>query len=52
MSTNELTDEHFAPLLDKINMEKKQGVLLGDFNINLLEYNIKNEVGRFVDTAT
>ena len=25
MSTNELTDEHFAPLLDKINMEKKTG---------------------------
>ena len=36
MPVNEFTDSYFAPVSDNINKERKRGVLLGDFNINLL----------------
>ena len=49
MSWPTLTLLHYLMQLIKI---KKRGVLLGDFNINLLEYNTKNEVERFIDTTT
>ena len=37
-----------APLLDKINKEDKRLVLLGDFNINLLDLE-KREINSFID---
>ena len=40
-----------TPLLNKINTEKKIGFLLGDFNIDLLEFN-NNEVGKYIDSLT
>jgi len=50
MPANEFTDFYLAPIIDKINKEKKRCVFLGDFNINLLEYNKKVEVDNFIDT--
>ena len=38
-----------APLLDKINREKKDVVLLGDFNINLLHHDSNTVLRSFVD---
>ena len=52
MQINEFTDSYFAPLIDKINKERKRGILLGDFNINLLEHENKNEIENFIDTTT
>ena len=43
MPCNELTDNHFAALLNRINKEKNRGVLLCDLNIILLDYNNKND---------
>ena len=51
MPITHFTDFYLTPLLNKINAEKKIGFLLGDFNIDLLEFN-KNEVGRYIDTLT
>ena len=51
MSINEFTKLYFSPISDNINKERKKGVLLGDFNINLLDFNEKREIGKFVDIA-
>ena len=37
-------------LLDKISKEQKQIFLLGDFNINLLNYNEQQPINEFLDT--
>ena len=49
MSTREFNKDIMTNILNKINTEGKRLVLLGDFNINLLEYKVKNEVKNFVD---
>ena len=51
MSINDFTKLYFSPISDNINKERKKGVLLGDFNINLLDFNEKREIGKFVDIA-
>ena len=48
---NGFTKLYFSPILDIINKERRKGVLLGDFNINLLDFNEKREIGEFVDSA-
>ena len=40
---------NFLNFLEKINMEGKRVVLLGDFNINHLSYKANNEVKNFID---
>ena len=42
-------DNHFLPLLEKLSHENKQILIMGDFNINLLNYNNKN-TANFPDT--
>ena len=39
----------FEPFLEKLNKEKKTLVLLGDFNIDLLEFESKPEIFNFLD---
>ena len=51
MPITHFTDFYMTPLLNKINTEKKIGFLLGDFNIDLLEFN-NNEVGKYIDSLT
>ena len=41
-----------SSVLDKINKEGKNLVLLGDFNLNLLEFESDSSVSEFVDTLT
>ena len=48
-STSEFNTRFLAPLLHSINKESKDIVLLGDFNINLLNHNENSEVSDFVD---
>ena len=42
-------DNHLLPLLEKLSHENKQILKMGDFNINLLNYDDKN-TGNFLDT--
>ena len=49
MSKGEYNKNVMTHVLDKINKEGKRMVLLGDFNINLLDYKNNNEVKGFVD---
>ena len=39
-----------SQILDKVNKEGKRLILLGDFNINLLEYDHDHAVKEFIDT--
>ena len=41
-STPEFISDFLEPLLTKISLEKKEVILLGDFNINLLRESDKN----------
>ena len=42
-------DNHVSPLLEKLSNENKQILIMGDFNINLLNYDDKN-TENFLDT--
>ena len=37
-------DNHLNQMLEKVSKERKQFFLLGDFNINLLNYNVHQPV--------
>ena len=50
MSINELHDGYLNELLDKLSKENKTIFLLGDFNINLLNYDIHPPTNEFLDT--
>ena len=52
MPVNEFANAYFSPISDKVNKERKKGVFLGDFNINLLDFGKKKEVDKFIDTAS
>ena len=41
--------DDMAVLLNRISTEKKQCILLGDFNINMLDYNTHSFVNNFID---
>ena len=49
VSINEFKNDFLAPVLEKISTENKETVLMGDFNINLLNYNSDNDTSSFVD---
>ena len=49
MSLNTFNTEFLKPPLQKTATEKKQILLLGDFNINLLKCNEDNEILSFLD---
>ena len=42
--------QHIQPLIDKISKEKKTIILLGDFNINLLNTSHNENISNFLDT--
>ena len=37
--THDFTENYILPLMDKLSREKKGILIMGDFNINLLNYN-------------
>ena len=37
--THDFTENYILPLMDKLSREKKGILIVGDFNINLLNYN-------------
>ena len=44
------SNNHVNQMLEKISKEQKQIFLLGDFNINLLNYNVHQPTNDFVDS--
>ena len=50
MSVKEFTDSFFQPLLDKISFENKKVLFMGDFNINLLNYDSHTDTTDVIDT--
>ena len=50
MSFNSFNSEFLKPLLHKINLESKQTILLGDFNVNLLDTETCTDSSTFLDT--
>ena len=50
---NDFTDEFISPLLLKLQKESSKGIfLLGDFNIDLLKYEISDSINNFIDTLS
>ena len=49
METDEFNENFFQPLLNKLSKESKSLFLMGDFNINLLNINVDNDVTEFFD---
>ena len=47
MKTNEFSDDYLNELLDKSSKENKTAFLLGDFNINLLNYDVHPHTNQF-----
>ena len=39
-----------GPILQKLSREKKEMILMGDFNINILVCNSDKDTGGYVDT--
>ena len=50
MNTNEFNDDYMNELLDKLFKENKTIFLLGDFNIDLLNYDIHQPTNEFLDS--
>ena len=44
------TNNFITPLLDKLSNENKDIMIMGDFNINLINYNDDKNTGNFLDT--
>ena len=45
----EFSNSFLLPLLEKLNKQGKLFILLGDFNLNLLNHNIDYNVASFID---
>ena len=52
MQVDEFNKDFMQPLLDKLCNENKQVFLIGDFNIDLLQYNNHEPINNFLDTLT
>ena len=50
MSTEEFNNQYMSHILEKISFENKGVYLLGDFNINLLNYETDRLTGEFLNT--
>ena len=44
----DFTHSYILPLLEKLSYENKQVMLMGDFNMNLLNYNTNKRITQFV----
>ena len=45
----EFTSDFINPLLEKLSHEKKEIILMGDFNINILNYDSDKDTSDFID---
>ena len=45
----DLFEEHLSDVLELINRENKKCFLMGDFNIDLLKYNINDNANNFIN---
>ncbi len=52
ISIREFTNNHLDPILQKIGTEKKQCVLMGDFNVDLLKINSHDDSNEFYNNLT
>ena len=52
MNINEFNDDYLNELLDKLSKENKIIFLLGDFNINFLNYDIHPPINEFLDSLS
>ena len=50
MSISEFNNDYLINLLEKINLENKNVVLIGDYNINLLDYDISVDNSQFLNS--
>ena len=50
MDFNDFNCNYLNKLLENISKEQKSGSLLGDFNVNLLNYNEHNQTNEFLDS--
>ena len=50
MNLNDFNTKYLNNLLDKISKEQKSVFLLGNFNVNLLNYNNHNPTNEFLDS--
>ena len=51
-SLRDFSTEYLEPILSKINKEKKECVLMGDFNVDLLNSNGNNAASEFFNTLS
>ena len=49
LSMNEFSDQSSSPIPEKISFENKEVYLIGDFNINLLNYESSRETADFLN---
>ena len=47
MDLTDFNNNSLNKILDKVSKEQKSIFLLGDFNINLLNYNVQNSTNEF-----
>ena len=47
---SDFMNNYIMPLLDKLSKENKDIMIMGDFNINLINYNDDKNTGNFLDT--
>ena len=52
MNINEFNDDYLNEVLDKLSKENKTIFLFGDFNINLLNYDIHPPTKEFLDSLS
>ena len=52
MNINKLNDDYLNEFLDKLSKENKTIFLIGDFNINLLNYDIHPRTNEFLDSLS
>ena len=52
MSINEFNDDYLNELLDKLSKENKTIFLFGDFNIDLLNFDINPPTNEFLDSLS
>ena len=50
MDVTDFNSNYLNKLLEKISKEQKSVFLLGDFNVNLLNYNEHNQTNEFLDS--
>ena len=50
MKVDDFTNNHITQLLDKLSNENNDIVIMGDFNINLINYNADKHTSNFLDT--